>query len=115
MQFLSRLVPTRASVSVFPERRLEGVYHGTAFLKDVNLRKKEKIGEKVAVIGGGNVAIDAARIALRCGSNEVVLVYRRSRDEMPAYPEEVEAAEGRRSQDSIILTSPPGFWGRMER
>jgi NADPH-dependent glutamate synthase beta subunit-like oxidoreductase len=72
---------------------LEGVHHGAAFLKDVNLRKKEKIGEKVAVIGGGNVAIDAARTALRCGSNEVVLVYRRSRGEMPAYPEEMAAAE----------------------
>jgi NADPH-dependent glutamate synthase beta subunit-like oxidoreductase len=72
---------------------LEGVYHGTAFLKDVNFRKKEKIAERVVVIGGGNVAIDAARTALRCGSNEVVVVYRRSRDEMPAYPEEVEAAE----------------------
>ena len=72
---------------------LEGVLHGTAFLKDVNLKKKEKIGDKVAVIGGGNVAIDVARTALRCGSKEVVVVYRRSRDEMPAYPEEVEAAE----------------------
>jgi NADPH-dependent glutamate synthase beta subunit-like oxidoreductase len=52
------------------------------------------VGKKVAVVGGGNVAVDAARSALRAGAKEVVIVYRRSRDEMPAYPEEVAAAEG---------------------
>ena len=77
-----------------PGEDLNGVYHGTAFLKEMGLRNKVKVGAKVAVIGGGNVAVDAARSALRAGAKEVAIVYRRSRDEMPAYPEEVAAAEG---------------------
>jgi NADPH-dependent glutamate synthase beta subunit-like oxidoreductase/2,4-dienoyl-CoA reductase-like NADH-dependent reductase (Old Yellow Enzyme family) len=72
---------------------LEGVYHGTSFLREINLGRKMAVEEKVAVVGGGNVAIDAARTALRCGSTEVLIVYRRSREEMRAYREEVEAAE----------------------
>ena len=72
---------------------LAGVYQGTAFLKDVNLGSPAAIGEKVVVVGGGNVAIDAARSAYRLGAKEVAVVYRRSREEMPAYPEEIEAAE----------------------
>ena len=55
--------------------------------------KKVKIGRKLAVVGGGNVAIDAARTALRLGAEEVLVIYRRSREEMPAHREEVEAAE----------------------
>ena len=77
-----------------PGEDLNGVYHGTSFLKEMGLRNKVKVGAKVAVIGGGNVAVDAARSALRAGAKEVAIVYRRSRDEMPAYPEEVAAAEG---------------------
>ena len=77
-----------------PGEDLNGVFHGTAFLKEMNLGNKVKVGEKVAVVGGGNVAVDAARSALRAGAKEVAIVYRRSRDEMPAYPEEVAAAEG---------------------
>ena len=50
------------------------------------------MGDKVAVIGGGNVAIDSARTALRLGVKEVTIIYRRTRTEMPASPEEVEAA-----------------------
>jgi len=71
----------------------EGVIHGTAFLKDVNLGKKLELGERVAIVGGGNVAIDAARSALRLGPKEVTIVYRRSREEMPAHKWEVEEAE----------------------
>jgi NADPH-dependent glutamate synthase beta subunit-like oxidoreductase/2,4-dienoyl-CoA reductase-like NADH-dependent reductase (Old Yellow Enzyme family) len=77
-----------------PGEDLNGVYHGTALLKEMSLGNKVKVGAKVAVIGGGNVAVDAARSALRAGAKEVAIVYRRSRDEMPAYPEEVAAAEG---------------------
>ena len=51
------------------------------------------LGQKVAVIGGGNTAIDAARTALRLGASEVTIVYRRSSDEMPANDEEIEQAE----------------------
>jgi formate dehydrogenase beta subunit len=71
---------------------LPGVYDGASFLRDVNLGKKVDVGKKVAVIGGGNVAIDSARVALRLGAQEVTIVYRRTRAEMPASPEEVEAA-----------------------
>ena len=76
-----------------PGEELEGVYHGVSFLRDVLLGKEVRVGERVAIIGGGNVAIDAARTALRLGAKEAVIVYRRSRQEMPASEEEVEEAE----------------------
>ena len=76
-----------------PGEDMEGVYYGTTFLKDVNLGKNVNLGEKVTVIGGGNVAIDSARTALRLSSKQVLIVYRRSREEMPAQREQVEAAE----------------------
>jgi len=62
------------------------------FLRDVSLGRKVEVGNKVAVIGGGNAAIDSARAALRLGAKEVTIVYRRTRAEMPASPEEVEEA-----------------------
>jgi formate dehydrogenase beta subunit len=69
-----------------------GVFDGASFLRDANLGVKVDLGSKVAVIGGGNVAIDSARVALRLGAKDVTIVYRRTRAEMPASPEEVEAA-----------------------
>ena len=69
-----------------------GVMECISFLRDVNLGKTVELGDKVAVIGGGNAAIDSARTALRLGAKEVTIVYRRSRDEMPASPEEIEGA-----------------------
>jgi len=69
-----------------------GVVDGATFLREVKLGKAINLGEKVAVIGGGNVAIDAARTALRLGAKKVCIVYRRTRAEMPASPEEVEGA-----------------------
>jgi len=69
-----------------------GVVDGASFLRQVNLGEKIKPGEKVMVVGGGNVAIDAARTALRLGAKEVIIVYRRTRAEMPAAAEEIEAA-----------------------
>ena len=71
---------------------LPGVFDGASFLRDANLGKKVDVGGKVAVIGGGNVAIDSARVALRLGAKEVSILYRRTREEMPASAEEVEAA-----------------------
>ncbi len=62
------------------------------FLRDVSLGRKVEVGNKVAVIGGGNAAIDSARTTLRLGAKEVTIVYRRTRAEMPASPEEVEEA-----------------------
>ncbi len=72
---------------------LEGVLPGTDFLRSVAQAEPMKVGRRVAVIGGGNTAIDAARTALRLGAEEVTIVYRRSRAEMPAGEWEVEEAE----------------------
>ncbi|MBI5440181.1 MAG: FAD-dependent oxidoreductase [Deltaproteobacteria bacterium] len=76
-----------------PGEELEGVLHGIDYLKRVNLGEPLSLGRRVAVIGGGNVAMDAVRTALRTGSKDVVCLYRRSRAEMPASPEEVHEAE----------------------
>jgi len=62
-----------------------------SFLRDVNLGREVQLGDRVAVIGGGNAAIDAARVARRMGK-EITVLYRRTRDEMPAYANEVEEA-----------------------
>lgn len=70
----------------------DGVVDGVAFLRNINLGQDVAIEEKVAVIGGGNVALDSARSALRRGGRNVTIYYRRTRDEMPAYDEEIEAA-----------------------
>jgi len=72
---------------------LDGVFDALDFLRKVNNNEKVKVGERVAVIGGGNVAIDSARTALRRGAKEVTILYRRSRDEMPANPYEIKEAE----------------------
>ena len=69
-----------------------GVIDGATFLREVNLGLKPSLGKKVAVIGGGNVAIDAARTALRLGAEEVHVVYRRTREEMPAEEDQVNQA-----------------------
>jgi len=75
------------------EDEFEGFLDCIVFLRRVNLGDKTKPGRRVIVIGGGNSAIDAARTALRLGSDEVYILYRRSRREMPANPWEVEEAE----------------------
>ncbi len=75
-----------------PGEDTSNVIDCAAFLRDVSLGKKVTLGNRVAVIGGGNAAIDAARVAVRLGVKEVVMVYRRTRAEMPAAHEEVEGA-----------------------
>lgn len=70
-----------------------GVIDGTEFLYKVNTGGKEDVREKVAILGGGNVAVDCARTCVRLGFKDVNIVYRRSREEMPAIGEEVEEAE----------------------
>ncbi len=75
-----------------PGEGFRGVFHGVKFLRDINLGKSLKIGKRVAVIGGGNVALDAARSAIRLGAEAVNVYYRRSKKEMPAIPEEVDEA-----------------------
>ncbi len=77
-----------------PGEELEGVVDSIEFLKEVNSgRKYELSGKRVLVVGGGNVAIDSARVALRLGAKEVIVQYRRSRKEMPAFDWEVTDAE----------------------
>jgi NADH-quinone oxidoreductase subunit F len=69
-----------------------GVRDCVSFLRDVSLGKKVEVGGRVAVIGGGNAAIDSARTALRLGAKEVTILYRRTQSEMPASAEEIEGA-----------------------
>jgi len=76
-----------------PGEDLEGVVNAVDFLRAVALGEHVTVGERVAVIGGGNTAIDAARTAKKLGAKEVMILYRRSREEMPALPHEVELAE----------------------
>jgi heterodisulfide reductase subunit A-like polyferredoxin len=71
----------------------EGVMYALDFLKHANLGEPVHVGKRTAVIGGGNAAMDSARAALRLGSGEVTVVYRRTRAEMPATDEEVRLAE----------------------
>jgi len=72
---------------------LQGILPGTRFLIDRGLGKETPVGDKVAIIGGGNTALDAARTSWRLGAKEVTIVYRRSRKEMPANDIEIEEAE----------------------
>ncbi len=75
-----------------PGEELEGVLGGVDFLREVNLGDKPDIGRRCAVIGGGNVAMDVCRSAVRLGAEETYVFYRRSEAEMPADPEEVREA-----------------------
>jgi heterodisulfide reductase subunit A-like polyferredoxin len=77
-----------------PGEQLRGVISGLEFLRDVRLgRMPDLSGKRVAVIGGGNVAMDAARTARRLGAGDTLVAYRRGREEMPAHPAEVADAE----------------------
>jgi len=105
-----------------PGENLNGIYSANEFLTRVNLMKAYKfpeydtpvkVGKRVAVIGGGNVAMDSARCALRLGAEEVYIIYRRSRQEMPARAEERDNAE----EEGIIfklLTNPKQFLGNEQ-
>jgi len=76
-----------------PGENAEGITDALSFLRTYNLRGSVPVGKNVVVIGGGNSAIDAARTAVRLGAESVTVVYRRSREVMPAYKEEIEEAE----------------------
>jgi glutamate synthase (NADPH/NADH) small chain len=102
-----------------PGENYNGVYSANEFLTRVNLMKgylfpewdtPVRIGRRVAVVGGGNVAMDAARCSMRLGADEVLIVYRRSRVELPARAEEAENAE----EEGIVfhyLTNPVEIYG----
>jgi NADPH-dependent glutamate synthase beta subunit-like oxidoreductase len=72
---------------------LQGVIYGVTFMRMVNLKEDLKLCERVAVVGGGNTAMDAARSSLRLGAKEVFILYRRTREEMPVDPRELEQVE----------------------
>ncbi len=91
-----------------PGEHLAGVSGGVEFLRRVNLGVPSAPGHRVLVIGGGNSALDAARTALRCGADEVTVVYRRTRAEMPADQREVEGAE-REGGKLMFLVAPKSF------
>ncbi|HYL79892.1 MAG TPA: FAD-dependent oxidoreductase, partial [Candidatus Acidoferrum sp.] len=91
--FLALGAPLGKKMGVPGEEDIAGVESALDFLRQVELQGPSKLQGKVAVVGGGNSAIDAARTALRCGADEVTILYRRTRKEMPAHHEEVEAAE----------------------
>ena len=93
------------------EDEFEGVVSAVSFLRQVNQGQNPKVGKNVAVIGGGNTAIDSARCLLRLGAENVHIVYRRSREEMPAAQEEIEEAIHEGIQLSY-LTSPLEILGQ---
>ena len=123
--FQAVFLGTGAGLPMFlniPGENLSGIYSANEFLTRVNLMKAYlfpdhltpvNVGERVVVIGGGNVAMDSARCALRLGAYEVRVVYRRSRAELPARREEVENAE---EEGGIFqfLTNPKRFLGNPE-
>ena len=116
-------IGTGAGLPMFlnlPGENLNGVLSANEFLTRINLMKAYKddyvtpikVGKKVAVIGAGNVAMDAARSALRAGGGEteVNIIYRRSREEMPARAEEIDHAE-EEGVNFNLLTNPVRFIG----
>ena len=121
--FDSVFIGSGAGLPVFlgiPGENLNGVYSANEFLTRVNLMRAYEFpradtpvwrGRKVAVVGGGNVAMDAARTAVRLGADEVFLVYRRTEDEMPARREEVHHAR-EEGVEFKLLCSPLGVLGR---
>ena len=84
---------------------LPRIIEAVEFLQQGNLGERIEVGEKVGVIGGGNVAIDAARMSLRFGAKKVTIFYRRTRAEMPASPEEIDAALEEKLE-IVYLTAP---------
>lgn len=93
-----------------PGEDLEGVMGGIDFLRQVAMGEKPDIGDKVAVVGGGNTAMDACRTAVRLGAKEVYVVYRRTEAEMPA--EQIEIDEAR--EEGVVykfLTNPAEIIG----
>ncbi len=83
---------------------IEGFYYGLRFLRDVKVGKSVKIGRRVAVIGGGNVALDSSRTALRIGADEVSIFYRRSREEMPVTEVEYDEALAEGVQVNFLVS-----------
>ncbi|NLF56337.1 MAG: FAD-dependent oxidoreductase, partial [Candidatus Hydrogenedens sp.] len=88
-----------------PGEDSDGVVDAMEFNRVYNLRGSVPVGKNVIVVGGGNSAVDAARTALRLGAEKVTIVYRRSREDMPAYEEEIEEAT-HEGVELLMLTLP---------
>ena len=93
---------------------LEGVYPGVDYLREANLGNHVSLGDKVAVVGGGNVAMDTVRTALRLGSSKPFILYRRSLEEMPASEEEIEECK-EEGIEIHFLTNPTRIIGENGR
>lgn len=87
-----------------PAREAGHIVDAVSFLRDVASGERPVIGRRVAVYGGGNTAMDAARVAKRLGADESMIVYRRTRDQMPAHAEEADAAEAEGVQINWLRT-----------
>ncbi|MEW6079675.1 MAG: NAD(P)-binding protein [Thermodesulfobacteriota bacterium] len=94
-----------------PGEDLAGVRQGVDFLREMNLSGTAPVGRHVAIIGGGNVAIDVARSAVRLGAENVRIIYRRTRKEMPAWEEEIQAAEAE-GVEITYLSAPLEILGK---
>jgi len=103
-------MPQKAGI---PGEGLQGVIHGINFLKKVKLGREVEVGDRVAVIGGGNTAVDSARTALRKGAKKVTILYRRTQNMMPAYEAEIREAL-KEGIEIIPLTQPVRFVGNAE-
>ena len=98
----------KSSKMRIPGEDLDGVFGGIDFLREVSIGNKPQIGKNVAVCGGGNTAMDACRTAVRLGAENVYVIYRRTKDEMPADPQEILESE----EEGVIykyLTNPIEF------
>ncbi len=91
--FVALGAPLGKKMGLKDEDKIEGVRPALDFLRDCELYGPPRLNGKVAVVGAGNSALDAARTAIRCGAERVTILYRRTRAEMPAHHEEVDAAE----------------------
>jgi len=121
-QFDAVFIGTGAGLPYFlnlPGENLNGIYSANEFLTRVNLMRAfkfpeydtpVKVGDRVATIGGGNVAMDSARTALRLGAESSMIIYRRSEDEMPARDEEIQHAR-EEGIDFRLLRNPKRFLG----
>ena len=93
------------NLKITGEQDTAGVIDAVRFLREINLGEKSLPGKKAVVIGGGNVAIDTARVTKRLGAESATVVYRRSQKEMPAYAEEIAGAK-EEGIDFLFLTAP---------
>jgi heterodisulfide reductase subunit A len=109
--FLGTGCPASVKLDI-PNEDADGVISALDLLKQVNSGVDVKLGNRVAVIGGGNAAIDAARVAKRIGAKEVTIIYRRSRVEMPAMKTEVDEAEKEGVRINILVAPVAVLMGK---